>query len=177
MHKQGFYLPPGIPTILEVEVVARWAMAQADEVVGSKLRLFGLRQKKKKNLKFTQMPKAIRDKSKGNAPTVLKKHSAAARNPLEYSRCWCRGFNVGCGLIRLTWMCREHADNERKKKEKNEAHRQLPLENVDLRVGEDQPHNMTTGPQGDDTLYFNFDFIHSFSPGLELGSLPAVRHH
>ena len=36
---------------------------------------------------------------------------------------------------------------------------------------------MTTGLQGYDTLYFDFDFIHSFSPGPELGLLHAAHHH
>ena len=53
----------------------------------------------------------------------------------------------------------------------------LPLDDVDLAPAEDQPHNATMGPQGHDTLHFDFDFNQSFSPGPEPGPLDDSRHH
>ena len=51
------------------------------------------------------------------------------------------------------------------------------MENADLGAGKDQLHNTTTGPQGHDTLYFDFDFNQSLSPGLDPGPPHAACHH
>ena len=50
--------------------------------------------------------------SNRNTPKAPKKKSGAARLP-GYERCWCRGFNVGCGLIRSRRTRQRHTVRER----------------------------------------------------------------
>ena len=111
------------------------------------------------------MPRAARDKSKGNAPTASEERSAAARRPPGYERCWCRGFNVGCGLIRSTRTRRNHANKERRIRERNEARLQLPVDEA----REDQPHDATMGSHGHDTSCFCFYSDQPFSSEPEPG--------
>jgi len=78
-----------------------------------KLHLFGLGEFPK----FPQSAKFHTDMqatSSRHMPKASKSNSGAVRRPAGYERCWCRGFNVGCGLIRSEWMCQLHATKERK---------------------------------------------------------------
>ena len=66
---------------------------------------------------FTQMPKATEKDSKRNAPNASSNKSGAAKHLPGYERCWCRGFNDGCGLVRSSETRRIHAIKEGKIKE------------------------------------------------------------
>ena len=66
-----------------------------------------------------QMPKATGRNSKNNAPTTPGNRSAAARDLTGYEQCWCRGFNVGCGLVRTLRTRQRHAMKEIRMKEGN----------------------------------------------------------
>src|SRR5258706_3324239 len=75
----------------------------AKEGIRSKLNVFGLREffvPFHDLLQFTWMPKATGRNGKRTAPTTSTNRSTAARCLPGYERCWCHGFNVGCGLVR-----------------------------------------------------------------------------
>ena len=51
----------------------------------------------------------------------------------------------------------------------------VPVDDVDLETGDDQPHNATMGSQDDDTFAFNFQIDQLHSPPQEPGLL-LVSH-
>ena len=59
------------------------------------------------------MPKGTGRNHKKSAPVTSGNRFAAARHPPGSEHCWCRGFNVGCGLVRLLRMCQNHALKEK----------------------------------------------------------------
>jgi len=182
---------------------------------GFKLHLFGLGEFPKfpRSAKFhTDMPAT----SSRCAPKAPKRKSGAARPPAGLQRCWCHGFNVGCGLIRSEWTHRLHTTKERKRIKGIIStmtcyiHRQsltlqflekqvgllvnileksiyevdiedhfniprgfrdegVPVDDVDLETGDDQPHDTTMGSQDDDTFAFDFQIDQLLSPPQEPG--------
>ena len=77
---------------------------------GFKLNLFGLNENFQR---LTQIPGDMRARSNKHAPKASKNNSGL---PAGYERCWCRGFNVGCGLIRSATTRRNHAIRERERR-------------------------------------------------------------
>jgi hypothetical protein len=68
---------------------------------------------------ITQMLKAAGKNSKQNAPKPSSDKSRASKHLPEYERCWCCGFNIGCGFVRSWKMCQRHAVKERKARKGN----------------------------------------------------------
>jgi hypothetical protein len=59
------------------------------------------------------MPKATGGNGKQNAPNTHSNRSVARRHLPGYERCWCRGYNVGCGLVESLRTRQKHALKER----------------------------------------------------------------
>jgi len=49
---------------------------------------------------FPRIPKATQDMNNRYAPRALRNYHGVAITRARYERCWCRGFNIGCGRIR-----------------------------------------------------------------------------
>ena len=77
---------------------------------GFKLNLFGLNENFQR---LTQIPGDMRARSNKHAPKASKNNSGL---PAGYERCWCHGFNIGCGLIRSATTRRNHAIRERERR-------------------------------------------------------------
>ena len=60
------------------------------------------------------MPKATEKKKniKTNAPEASVNRSRAAKRLPGYEWCWCHGFNIGCGLVRLSKTCKRHENKQ-----------------------------------------------------------------
>src|SRR5882757_643850 len=52
--------------------------------------------------------------SNRNAPKSLRNKFGAARRPGGFEQCWCRGFGIGCGLIRSSATRRLHEITEKR---------------------------------------------------------------
>ena len=61
------------------------------------------------NLQFAPMPNTMGRNHKKSTPMTSGNQFAAARCPPGSEHCWCCGFNVGCGLVRLLGTCQNCA--------------------------------------------------------------------
>jgi hypothetical protein len=109
-HTLGpFCSPLGILANLELDLSVEWGIvSMGQEEVRSKLHLFGLCQffaTFHDWPQFSQMLKATGSNSRRNIPEASGNILGAANSLPGYKRCWCHGFEIGCGLIRSSRTC------------------------------------------------------------------------